>query len=208
MKRKRYEWNAILDWIRGYNGGALNLRGANLEGSNFVRANLEGSNLEGAYMRGADMRGADMRGADMRGADMRGANLEGSNLVEANLARANLEGSSLAGANLDGAYLYGTNLVGANLHDAIMNWSSHDLIAERLRQAAGDDPLKRMAAGYVLMSRSWCWSDLLVNAPDIALDDETTLKEWSLKTMRAWVKAGDYAPQVLRDDTLFNAEVE
>jgi uncharacterized protein YjbI with pentapeptide repeats len=173
MKRKRYEWNEIFSWIRKRNGGALNLRGANLEGSNFVRANLEASNLKG------------------------------SNLVGSNLVRANLEGSSLAGANLDGAYLYGTNLVGANLHDAIMNWSSHDLIAERLRQAAGDDPLKRMAAGYVLMSRSWCWSDLLVNAPDIALDDETTLKEWSLKTMRAWVKAGDYAPQVLRD----NAEV-
>jgi uncharacterized protein YjbI with pentapeptide repeats len=160
----------------------------NLEGSNLVRANLEASNL---------------KGSNLVGSNLVRANLEGSSLAGANLARANLEGSSLAGANLDGAYLYGTNLVGANLHDAIMNWSSHDLIAERLRQAAGDDPLKRMAAGYVLMSRDWCWSELLANAPDITLEDGTTLKEWSLKTMRAWVKAGDYAPQVLRD----NAEV-
>jgi uncharacterized protein YjbI with pentapeptide repeats len=188
MKRTRYEWDDIFRWLRERNGGALNLDGANLRRADLVGTNLVGANLDGAYLVGANLREANLRHA---------------NLYRANLRHANLYRANLYGANLYRANLYGANLVGAYLYGATMNWSSHDLIAERLRQAAEEDPIKRVAAGYVLISRNWCWRELLTNAPDITLDDGTTLKRWTLETMRSWVKAGDYAPLVLRD----NAEV-
>jgi hypothetical protein len=84
-----------------------------------------------------------------------------------------------------------------DLRYATMNWQAHELIAERLRQAAGDDPLKRMAAGYILVSRDWCWKELMSNAPDIALKDGTKLMEWTFNTMASWVRYGDDAPYQL-----------
>jgi hypothetical protein len=80
-----------------------------------------------------------------------------------------------------------------------MNWQAHDLIAERLRQEAGDNSLKRIAAGYILVSRDWCWKDLMSNAPDIALEDGTPLIEWTLTTLASWVRYDDGAPIALMD---------
>jgi len=91
--------------------------------------------------------GANLRYADLSYADLRDTNLQGADLRRADLSYVNLQG---------------TNLVGANLYDAILrevklNWQSHDLIAEILRQNAGDSPDRRMLAGWVLMSRDKCW---------------------------------------------------
>jgi hypothetical protein len=124
-----------------------------------------------------DLRYADLRGAVLRGAVLRGA--------------------VLAYADLRDAVLRYAVLRGAVLRYATMNWQAHELIAERLRQAAGDDPLKRMAAGYILVSRDWCWKELMSNAPDIALKDGTKLMEWTFNTMASWVRYGDDAPYQL-----------
>ena len=108
------------------------------------------------------------------------------------------EGANLRGANLRGANLEGANLRGAYLENVTMNWNSHGLIAERLRRAAGDDAEKRLVAGYILISRDWCWKELLENAPSSLRH----LIPWTFQTMRTWRKDGDGAHDLLSDDNL------
>ena len=81
------------------------------------------------------------------------------------------------------------NLTGADLSGAIINWQSHNLIAEILRQSAGDNVQRRMVAGLVLVSHDWCWGEFL------ALDIPE--REWALETLAAYVK-DDGAPEALR----------
>jgi hypothetical protein len=163
-----------------------NLRRANLSDANLSRANLSRADLFGADLFGADLFGADLFGADLFGADLSGANLSGANLSGANLRRANLSGANLSGANLRRA-----NLSGAGLRGAMFNWQSHDLSAEVLRQAAGDDVQRRMLAGLILVSRNWCWNVFLAAPIDPAL------REWGLSVLRGYVRPGDNAPEAL-----------
>jgi uncharacterized protein YjbI with pentapeptide repeats len=102
-----------------------------------------------------------------------------------------LRGADLGGANLDGANLDGANLDGANLDGATINWNSHDLIAELLRRAAGDDVEKRKVAGLILVSRDWCWGDFLLLRKE-------PLFFWALDVLSAAVRDGDNAPDILR----------
>ena len=134
------------------------------------RANLGGANLEGADLWQANLQEANLRGANLQGAcfwhaDLREANLVGTNLVTNNVWKAQLEGARL-------------------------NWSSHILIAEILRQAAGDDVEKRKVAGLVLISRDWCWKQFL------KLRDP--LLDWALETLAPWAAGDKCAPNVLK----------
>lgn len=117
---------------------------------------------------------ADPRGADLGEADLYGADLHGADLGEADLHTADLRGASLGGASLG---------------EATLNWNSHDLVAEILRRAAGEDPERRKIAGFVLVSHDWCWRQFL------ALDDP--LREWALGVLRSYVHDKDGAPAVL-----------
>ena len=118
-----------------------------------------------------DLYGANLRGADLSGADLSGADLYGANLT----------GANLSGADLSDAYL----------NDAYLNWNSHDLIAELLRQAAGDNWQRRALAGLILVSRDWCWKDFL------ALEHPE--QEWALGVLRQYVTDGDGAPDFLQE---------
>ena len=73
------------------------------------------------------------------------------------LCGTDLRGTDLRGANLHGADLQGANLRSANLCDAKLNWCSHNLIAEILRQAAVNDVDKLKWAGFVAMQAHKCW---------------------------------------------------
>jgi hypothetical protein len=168
-------------WIRGKVGG----RKANLSGVNLSRANLSEADLYGANLSGANLSGANLYGADLYGANLSGANLYGANLSGAVLTEADLGEADLSGANL-----YGADLGDANLSGAKLNWSSHDLLAELLRRAAGEDPAKRKVAGLILVSRDWCWSKFLT------LEDPET--EWALGVLRKYVIEGEVAPGYLR----------
>lgn len=168
---------------------------------NFAKCELAGANLRRADLSSADLSSADLRGADLWRADLRGANLRGANLYHANLRGANLHRADLRGANLSSADLhradlrdadlYHADLRDADLADITMNWLSHGLVAERLRQAAGIDPILRLAAGYIAMSLDWCWDELLINAPDVEHPKHGSLELWALATMRTWIKDGD-----------------
>jgi hypothetical protein len=157
--------------------GQFNLSGADLREANLSWADLSGADLSEADLRGADLSWANLSGADLSGANLRGADLRGANLREADLRWADLSGAVLSGANLRGA---------------AVSWQSHDLVAELLRRAAGDDVPRRMLAGLVLVSRDWCWNTFL------ALDIDPALRDWALTELRRWVTDGDNAPEALR----------
>ena len=121
--------------------------------------------------------------------------------VEANLKKlhgANLRGADLGDANLRGAHLRDADLGCANGESrAKLAWQSHDLIAEILRRAAGDDVAKLKVAGYILMCRDKCWGDFL------KLRDP--LMGWALDVLRPWAKGDENAPEILRRE-LFESE--
>src|SRR5690606_22816775 len=144
-------------------------------------AKLGGAYLAGANLRGAYLRGAYLRDAYLAGADLRCANLAGADLRGADLRYAKLTGADLRGANLRGAHLGGGKIA----------WQSHDLIAEILRRAAGDDVAKLKVAGLILVSRDKCWPDFLKLRDPLA--------GWALDVLRPWAEGDENAPSVLKD---------
>lgn len=192
MKQPRTSarWRRLITYIRS-RWGVRTL-------SQLLRSvDLKEEDLSGTNLMGADLSGANLIEADLSGANLKGANLAGANLKGANLAGVNLKGANLKGANLKGANLIWTNLMDADFSNVRMNWQSHELVAERLRQAAGDDPLKRMAAGFVIVSRMWCWEQFIENAPDIPLTDGGTVLNWAMSEMRTWVLENETPPSHL-----------
>jgi hypothetical protein len=125
--------------------------------------------LKAAIQAKADLRGADLRGADLEGADLRGAHLRG--------------------ADLRGAYLRGADLEGADLEGAKMAWASHDLMAELIRRAAGEDLDKLKYAGLILIRRDWCWPN------HIRLADP--LWPWACEVFAGYVQPDDGHPGCL-----------
>ena len=160
--------------------------GANLE--NLGGAYLRGADLGGAYLRGADLRGAYLGGAYLGGAYLRGADLRG-----ADLRGADLRGADLGGADLGGADLRGADLRGADLRGCKLAFQSHDLLAEILRRAAGDDVAKLKIAGFILVCRDKCWKEFAEFAKHDPLGD------WALDELSKWVQPGDEVPYVLQD---------
>jgi uncharacterized protein YjbI with pentapeptide repeats len=182
--------------LRGADLRGADLRGAYLSGADLSGADLSGAYLSGAYLSGADLSGAYLSGAYLSGAylsgaDLSGAYLRGADLSGAYLSGAYLSGAYLSGADLSGAYLSGAYLRGADLSGAIINWASHALIAEILRQAAGDDIEKRMFAGLVAISLDWCWKKFLSLT--------TPMLDWALDVCAEYVREGDGAPDVLTE---------
>ena len=125
----------------------------------------------------------DFRWANLYGANLYDANLTGANLSWANLSWANLTGASLYDASLRGANLSDANLSGANLRGAKNPPTSHDFLAEVLRQAAGDDYAKRNVAGLVLISREWCWEQFGAIAQAHWTPE---LRAWIAATLAPW----------------------
>ena len=83
----------------------------------------------------------------------------------------------MRGAYLQGANLYSANLYGANFGGADLNWNSHDLVAEILRNRARTSQ-EYAVAGLILMRREWCWEEFL------ACDIEGKL--WAFDVLREW----------------------
>lgn len=131
--------------------------------------------------------------AEEQKADLRWASLCGADLREADLREADLSGADLRGADLRWASLRWANLRGANLRGAKLNWQSHDMLAEILRTASGNDIEKAKVAGFVLISRGWCWKQFL------ATDDP--LMPWAIGVLREYITDGDDHPKELDDAT-------
>ena len=137
---------------------------------------LRGANLRSAYLRGADVSGANVRGADVSGANVRGADLSGT--------------------NLHSTILRGTDLRDADLSNVTMSWSSHTLIAERLRQAA-TTALQYALAGWIAIGsddKGMCYDYYLRETDN---DYWRDTREWALDLMSSWVKDEDDVPEIL-----------
>ena len=99
-------------------------------------------------------------------------------------------GVRLQGANLRYADLRSANLRSADLADIkSINWSSHDLLAEILLRAAGQDIGKRMVAGLILVSRDWCWEEFS--------KIEHPQRDWAIAELAKWVRKGDDVPTLI-----------
>ena len=179
---------SVSDLLARYAAGERDFRWANLYGANLYDANLTGANLSWANLSWANLTGANLYDASLRGANLSwanlyDANLSGANLSWANLTGANLYDASLYDANLSGANLSDANLSGANLRGAKNPPTSHDFLAEVLRQAAGDDYAKRNVAGLVLISREWCWEQFGAIAQAHWTPE---LRAWIAATLAPW----------------------
>ena len=96
----------------------------------------------------------------------------------------------LYNADLRNADLGYANLYNANLGGVLMNWESHELIGERLRQAAGERYERLALAGAISQNTRLCWDYWLTRTPH-------DVREWALRTMATWVKDGDGAPDAV-----------
>ena len=126
---------------------------------------------------------------DFRGAHLNWADLRGADLIVADLSHADLSHADLSGADLRGAHLRGAHLRGADLNWAQLNGvknppvSSHEFLAEVLRQAAGADYERRSVAGLVLVSREWCWQQFGAVAQ---AHWSPELRAWIAETLSPW----------------------
>jgi uncharacterized protein YjbI with pentapeptide repeats len=206
QRNKNQRWQRLLAYIRKRTG-RLDLSNADLHNADLQSANLQSADLHNADLHNANLRYAKLRYADLYSANLRYANLRYADLSNANLQSADLHNADLHNADLSYAKLRYADLRYANLHNAdlryaklenvTMNWQSHALVAERLRQAAGADYLLRLAAGYIIMSRELCHDDLIKNAPHIPHPEHGFVHVWALRTMATWRKDGDEFPEVL-----------
>ena len=157
-----------------------------------VLVEVPGDSLRGANLMDLDLRCADLRRADLRDADLRVSTLECADLYAADLL----------GADLRGTNLCGTNLRGVSLRGATLNWNSHTLIAELLRQWAGEDVQRRMLAGLVAVSTDWGWVHVF------AIPVLTAVRADALDYLVTCVREGDNAPTCVTLRILSPAEPE
>jgi hypothetical protein len=174
--------NSADDLIVGYQQGvryfpASNLSYLKLRGRVLRHARLEGSNLECTDFREANLEGAVLAGVAANGADFHDANL-----TNAYLGFGSFIGADFSGADLTGALFHHADLWCANFTGATLPESSHDVLAEVLRQAAYADASKLMFAGLVLLERQWCWRTFLVRR----LEFPRHVWDWAMREISHW----------------------
>src|SRR5579863_10460687 len=121
-------------------------------------------------------------------ADLCNADLSNANLYNANLRYADLRNADLRYADLSYANFYN-----ANLYNVIINWNSHDLLAEILRQNAVNDK-QRMLAGFIIMSRNLCWKELFSTKAAILSE-----KKWVIEVFKKYETEGNRIPLILEN---------
>ena len=107
--------------------------------------------------------GRNLAGIDLSGMYLSDARLNGADLSNANLSNTVLTGSDLSLAVLHDVSLWDTILDGARLNGADLNSvtdikDQREVIAEILRQAAGEDVKKLSIAGLILVTDK-CWNE-------------------------------------------------
>lgn len=168
----------------------VDLSGANLANENLQDATFVDCNLSGANLAGANLFGTNLSGANLTGADLTGARLDAAYMVHANLTNANLTDASLRSVILSLAVARDANMSRVDLGLAVVRcvdfstanldgvrpaWTSHCLLAELLRRAAGDVETRHDFANLVDHNRTWCW-------PQFLMCGHPAL-EWALETL-------------------------
>jgi len=167
------------------------LVGADLRNADLNYANLYNADLHNADLYNADLRNANLRYANLYNADLGYADLRNADLCNANLRYAYLRYADLGYADLRNADLCNADLRNVKLDNTVINWQSHDLLAEILRQNAGDFVDRRMLAGLILVSRDWCWDKF------ITLEISKKSQLWAFKTLAKYITENDNHPEIL-----------
>ena len=86
------------------------------------------------------------------------------------------------------ANLYNANLSNADLRNANLNWQSHDLLSEVLRQNA-TTTRHYMLAGYIIMRRDLCWHNFFA-------DENLTMadKKWVISVFKQYETEDNLLP--------------
>ena len=96
---RKQDERALLQFVKGANLKAANLRYVRALGAFLAKANLEHADLRGADLVGSDLQSANLRWAFLEGASLWNADLQGANLQGANLKNATMAGADLRGAD-------------------------------------------------------------------------------------------------------------
>lgn len=148
-------------------------------------------NLRWANLEGAKLLGLNLQGADLRDSWLMDANFHGSNLCGADFERARMRFANLSNTDLRAAYFHKTDLFDTYFKGAQLNWTSHELLSELLRQSAGNNVKRLMVAGLPLVTREWCWKEYL----KVEIDPE--IKKWVKETLSKWSRG----PEEIYEET-------
>ena len=191
-------------WYKGESGGMRadftnkDFRCRDFSSTNFHRAIFVRTNLAGATMSCSNFYESDFTEASLERAYLSCADCHGANFTNAILDGANLANADFSGCDFTGASLVNTYLPTCNLDGAVLNWDSHDLVAEVLRREAGNDPWKLRIAGAILVHRYDKWFDGLPWYCGPGEDGENCY-QWATDMLTLHVVDGDNAPAVLRE---------
>ncbi|HLX53525.1 MAG TPA: pentapeptide repeat-containing protein [Aquella sp.] len=164
---------------------------ANLCNADLNYANLYNADLRYANLYNADLSYAYLYNADLRNANLCNADLSYADLYNADLSYANLYNADLYNADLHNANLYNADLHNVKLDNTVINWQSHDLLAEILRQNAKEE-VEFAMAGHILIRRDLCWDKLFLSTW-ITQDN----LDWALKTFSKYIIEIDSHPKIL-----------
>ena len=183
-------------WYKGESGGMRadftnkDFRCRDFSSTNFHRAIFVRTNLAGATMSCSNFYESDFTEASLERAYLSCADCHGANFTNAILDGANLANADFSGCDFTGASLVNTYLPTCNLDGAVLNWDSHDLVAEVLRRAA-TTVLERSIAGLFQMCRDTPVVDIFgFVIPGM---------NWAENECTRWLRDGDNAPAVLRE---------
>ena len=150
------------------------------------------ANLHNADLYYADLRNVNLSDADLRNVCLRNANLSYTDLRYADLRNSDLRNADLSYADLRNANLRYTDLRNANLSHIKISWNSHELLAELLWKAAGENVDRQMLSAFVGRKVTWCWDTFLNQFFD------HPEKGWALTTLAGWIEEGDEAPAEIK----------
>ncbi|HLX55325.1 MAG TPA: pentapeptide repeat-containing protein [Aquella sp.] len=156
-----------------------------------VGADLRNADLNYANLYNADLHNADLYNADLRNANLHNANLHNADLRNADLSYADLNYANLRNADLRNADLRNADLHNAKLDNTVINWQSHDLLAEILRQNAVNDNDFALS-GYILQRRDLCWEGFVQSTPCTVKD-----RLRAFKTLAKYITENDNHPEIL-----------
>ncbi len=175
--------------LRWVNLSRADLTGANLSGAQFDNVLLTGAILKEANLRGARLLFVDATEVDLSGAGLGHSRWEhvvltGGRLDQADMTRCLIhtctaEETSFAGADLTGGGIVyslcnrasfraakltdmesvGTSFRDADFADAEQFYSSHEIVAEVLRQNAPMDIEVAKFIGSITVMRKWCYAE-------------------------------------------------
>lgn len=168
-------------WCR-YSYGDFTTDAMNLFKESINNANMKRLELRSIFVSDSQLEGVSFAYSDLEQAKFRNINSRGISFYYSDLSYSKFENVNLYGCLFTHANLYNIRLI-----DCTIDWTSHDIVAELLRQEANGDIEKIKIAGAVLLSRHKCWKDLM----KVAKQEDY---EWALEVLSKYATESNPLP--------------